>query len=143
MNYPVREFIQLLGAHTVPRLTITIDDEQSQLLDDLSGEGGEYDSKSEAVRDFIQAGKEHRELQTEIDTLRDRLEAREERIDELESQLRKRSNIEDKIEDLPDKIRGNETYNERRQRKLDRATPMQRLKWKITGVPIDMDSDDE
>lgn len=121
----------------MPRLTITIDDEQSDLLDDLTGEGAEYDSKSAAVRDFIQAGRERRELQTEIDTLRDRLDAREQRIDELESQLRKRSNIEEKIEDLPDKIRGNETYNERRQRKLDRATPIQRLKWRITGVPID------
>ncbi len=121
----------------MPRLTITIDDEQSDLLDDLTGEGAEYDSKSAAVRDFIQAGRERRELQTEIDTLRDRLDAREQRIDELESQLRKRSNIEEKIEDLPDKIRGNETYNERRQRKLDRATPIQRLKWKIVGVPVD------
>jgi len=121
----------------MPRLTITIDDDQSELLDEISGEGGEYESKSAAVRDFIQAGEERRELQEEIENLRDRLDSREDRIEELESQLRKRSNIEEKIEDLPDKIRGAETYTERRQRKLDEASITQRLKWRLTGVPVD------
>ena len=97
----------------------------------LESEADAYDvSVSEYVRELIEQGREY-------DELADRLDSREQRIDELESQLRKRSNIEEKIEDLPDKIRGNETYNEKRQRKLDRATPIQRLKWRITGVPID------
>lgn len=121
----------------MPRLTITIDDDQGELLDEISGEGGEYESKSAAVRDFIQAGEERRELQEEIERLRDRLDSREDRIEELESQLRKRSNIEEKIEDLPSKIHGAETYTERRQRKLDEASITQRLKWRLTGVPVD------
>jgi Arc/MetJ-type ribon-helix-helix transcriptional regulator len=125
----------------MPRLTITIDDDQSELLDELTQDGGEYESKSAAVRDFIQAGEERRELQAEIEKLRDRLDSREDRIEELESQLRKRSNIEEKIEDLPDKIRGEETYTERRQRKLDEASITQRLRWKITGVPVDIDDE--
>lgn len=123
----------------MPRLTVTITEEQNDLVEDLSGENGEYESKSAAVRNFIQAGEEREELQAEVERLRDRLESREERIDELESQLRKRSNIEDKIEDLPDKIRDADTYTERRQRKLDQATLGQRLKWRFTGVPVDED----
>lgn len=125
----------------MPRLTVTITEEQNDLVEDLSGENGEYESKSAAVRNFIQAGEEREELQAEVERLRDRLESREERIDELESQLRKRSNIEDKIEDLPDKIRDANTYTERRQRKLDQATLGQRLKWRFTGVPVDIDED--
>lgn len=125
----------------MPRLTVTITEDQNDLVEDLSGENGEYESKSAAVRNFIQAGEEREELQAEVERLRDRLESREERIDELESQLRKRSNIEDKIEDLPDKIRDADTYTERRQRKLDQATLGQRLKWRFTGVPVDIDED--
>ena len=123
----------------MPRLTITIDDDQSELLDKLTQEGGEFESKSAAVRDFIQSGRKHQELQEEVKKLRDRLDSREERIKELEGQLRKRSNIEEKIEDLPDKIRGEPSYMEKRQQKLDQASLGQRLKWKVTGVPIDID----
>lgn len=121
----------------MPRLTVTIDDDQNDLLEAVAGEDGEYESKSAAVRDFIQAGEERRELEAEIQRLRDRLESRNERIDELESQLRKRSNIEDKIEDLPDKIRDADSYSERRLQKLDEASLSQRLVWKLTGVPVD------
>jgi len=126
------------------RLTVTIDDDQSELLEDLTGENGEYESKSAAVRDFIRAGKERQELRDEIERLRDRLETREERINdreerinELESQLRRRSNIEDEIANLPDKIRDEQTYTDRRRRVLDSASAIERLKWRITGVPAD------
>lgn len=111
-------------------LTIRIHEETRESLE---AEADEYDvSVSEYVRDLIEQGREY-------DELADRLEAREARIEELESQLRKRSNIEDKIEDLPDKIRGADSYMERRQRKLDEATLPQRLKWRLTGVPVDAD----
>lgn len=123
----------------MPRLTVTIDDDQNELLEAAAGEDGEYESKSAAVRDFIQAGEERQELEAEIRRLRDRLESRNERIDELESQLRKRSNIEDKIEDLPDKIRDADSYSERRLQKLDEASLSQRIVWKLTGVPVDDD----
>lgn len=123
----------------MPRLTVTIDDDQNELLEAVAGEDGEYESKSAAVRDFIQAGEERQELEAEIRRLRDRLESRNERIDELESQLRKRSNIEDKIEDLPDKIRDADSYSERRLQKLDEASLSQRIVWRLTGVPVDDD----
>ena len=119
----------------MPRLTITITDDQSDLLDDLAGDGGEYESKSAAVREFIQAGEQLEECQAEIEQLRDRLDSREQRIEQLEEQLAKRSNIEQKIEDLPAKLTGRLSYQDRRQRALDAASPIERLKWRVTGVP--------
>jgi chromosome segregation ATPase len=114
-------------------LTIRI---QADTKESLEAEAAEYDvSVSEYVRRLIEKGREYDELQ-------DRLQARENRIEELEGQLSRRSQIEDKIENLPDKIRDRETYQERRQRLLDNATLSERLKWKVTGVPVE-DRDDD
>lgn len=121
------------------KLTVSVSKRQKyelkarQYLDDL-------DSRSAAVRHIIDEYadllSDYDELQTEYEDLHNRYDSREDRIEELESQLRKRSNIEDKIEDLPDKIRS-ESYMEKRQRKLDSASLPERLKWKLTGVPVD------
>ena len=116
----------------MPRLTITIDDDQSELLDELTQEGGKYESKSAAVRDFIQAGKERHELQNELERKKDRIQT-------LEEQLERRHDLKNEIQELPDKVRGEPSYSERRQRKLDQASLGQRLKWKVTGVPADPD----
>lgn len=113
-------------------LTIRIRDDTKKTLEE---EADEYDvSVSEYVRELIEKGREY-------DDLQDRVKSKEDRIDELEEQLSRRSQIEDKIEDLPDKIRDSQTYQERRQRLLDQATVAQRLKWKVTGVPVE-DVDD-
>lgn len=72
-------------------------------------------SRSEYIRNILTD--RHR-----VDELEERLNIREERIDELETQLAERSQIPEKIEDLPDKIRGEMTYQERRQRMLDQAS---------------------
>lgn len=109
-------------------LTIRI---QADTKESLEEEADEYDiSVSEYVRRLIEKGREY-------DELADRLETREERIDELEKQLTERSRVEEKIEELPDKIRGTESYTDRRRRRLDEAGPLQRLRWRITGVPVD------
>jgi DNA repair exonuclease SbcCD ATPase subunit len=114
-------------------LTIRIHEDTKQSLEE---EAAEYDvSVSEYVRQLIEKGREY-------DDLADRLDSREERIAELEAQLSRRSQIEEKIENLPDKMRDAETYQERRQRLLDRASVGQRLKWKLTGVPVDELTDD-
>lgn len=109
-------------------LTIRVREKTRESLEE---EAAEYDvSVSEYVRELIEKGREH-------DDLRERLEAREKRIEELEAQLTERSRVEEKIEDLPDKIRDVESYTERRQRKLDRAGFVTRIRWKVTGVPVD------
>jgi TolA-binding protein len=114
-------------------LTIRIREDTKESLDEEATEYGV--SVSEYVRELIEKGREY-------DDLQERLESREDRINELESQLAKRSQIEDKLEDLPAKIQGRESYQERRQRLIDRASISQRLLWKVTGVPVD-ELDDE
>lgn len=114
-------------------LTIRVRGETKESLEDEADEYGV--SVSEYVRELLEKGREY-------DDLRDRLEAKEDRIDELESQLSRRSQIEDKIEALPDKVRAAESYQERRQKLLDGATVGQRLIWKVTGVPVDRVEDD-
>ena len=91
-------------------------------------------SRSEYVRGILDD--RHR-----IVELEERVERKQARIDELEAQLTERSRVEEKIEELPDKIRGEMTYQERRQRMLDHASFTERLTWKVTGVPVDTDRD--
>jgi Arc/MetJ-type ribon-helix-helix transcriptional regulator len=78
---------------TMTRLTISLDDETETIVEENVGDDGDYESKSEFVRNCIQA-------HTEVERLRDRLETREERIDELEEQLARRSQLEEKIDTL-------------------------------------------
>lgn len=123
------------------KVSVSIEEEHVDMLDDREG----VDSRSAAVRDILDEYEELRteceELRTECEELRTRLDSREDRIDELEEQLAKRSQLEEKIEDLPAKIHDERSYQERRQRMLDQASLTERLKWKVTGVPVD-DSDD-
>jgi Arc/MetJ-type ribon-helix-helix transcriptional regulator len=127
----------------MPRLTITITEDQSELLENISSDDGEYESKSAAVRDFIQAGEQEHDLHEEIARLEERLDSRENRINELEEQLARRSQLEEKVENLPAKIRERESYQERRQRMLDEASLGQRIKWKVTGVPVEQESEQD
>jgi DNA repair exonuclease SbcCD ATPase subunit len=107
----------------------------TDLLEELDEEADEAGvSRSEHVRDV---------LRTRADTneLRDRIEQKEDRIQQLEEQLARRSQLEEKIEALPDRVRDLEGYQEKRQRMLDEASLATRLRWKVTGVPVDEDPD--
>jgi DNA repair ATPase RecN len=139
-------------------ITLKVEAETREQLDSEADERG-FDSRSSYLREIIhrrdEADELQKEHQQELEELRDeheteieelnqelaavqnRLESRETRIEELEQQLARRSQIEEKIESLPDKIRDRESYQERRQRMLDQASLAQRLKWKVTGVPVD------
>jgi Arc/MetJ-type ribon-helix-helix transcriptional regulator len=75
------------------RLTTSLDDETESIVEDNVGDNGEYESKSEFVRNCILA-------HTEVEDLRDRLDTREERIEELEQQLARRSQLEEKVDTL-------------------------------------------
>ncbi len=37
----------------MPKLIISISEEKNQILEEISGENGKYNSKSEAIEDFI------------------------------------------------------------------------------------------
>lgn len=54
----------------MPRLTATVDEDHAALIEELSGDGGQYASKSEAVRACIQAYERVSELEVENDRLR-------------------------------------------------------------------------
>jgi metal-responsive CopG/Arc/MetJ family transcriptional regulator len=102
-----------------------------ELLAELEAEADEAGvSRSEYIRDVLRT-REH------TDALRDRIADKEARIDQLEAQLARRSQVQQQIEALPDKLRETQqSYQERRQRLLDEASLAQRLKWKLTGVPV-------
>jgi len=122
------------------KLSVSLTTDHVDDLDERQ-ERDDIGSRSAALREILDEYEEMRTqyeaLRTECEDLRTRLESRENRIDELETQLSRRSQLEEKVEDLPDKIRGQESYQERRQRKIDQASLAQRLKWKVTGVPVE------
>jgi antitoxin component of RelBE/YafQ-DinJ toxin-antitoxin module len=118
-------------------LTIRIREETKESLEDEAAEYGV--SVSEYVRELIDKGREYDDLEV-------RLESREERIETLEAQIAETRNIESKIDDLrdlPDIVRNQESYTERRQRMLDQASVVQRMKWKVTGVPVNETEDEQ
>lgn len=54
----------------MPRLTVNLDDDQYALIEEKTGEGGEYESKSEAVRNFIRRGERVEDLERELERAR-------------------------------------------------------------------------
>lgn len=66
----------------MPRLTVTLDEDLIELIEEKSGDGGEYESKSEAVRSLIRDGERAEELKRKAERLerekRQILEQREE-----------------------------------------------------------------
>jgi len=89
----------------MPRTQTTIRLEE-QLIEDLDSEAEEKGiSRSEYIRQILRERGESEELREEIDTLTQRLESREERIEELEQQLTRRSQIEEKVEEVALEVR--------------------------------------
>ena len=82
----------------MPRLTVTISDEHERILERQADGGGAYRSKSEVVRECIEAHQRVEDLseqlaclEAEVELLRDQrdtLKQKAARVDELESQLR-------------------------------------------------------
>jgi len=80
-------------------LTIRIQSETRESLEETAEERDV--SVSEYIRELIEKGREY-------DGLEERLEAREDRIDQLEEQLAKRSQIEEKVDVLANRVEGTE-----------------------------------
>lgn len=104
----------------MPRLTVTITEEQDELLEEITGDGGEYESKSAAVRDFISSGDERHELRQKVDRL----------------QNEKRTIIQQR-EEHQSLVRYVEEERSLQQRREERETApvWQRLKWWVVGAP--------
>jgi chromosome segregation ATPase len=123
------------------KVSVSLEPEHVDRLDERQEEDG-VDSRSAALRDILdeyeEIHTEYEELRTEYEDLRTRLDSREERIDDLEEQLAKRSQIEEKVDVLAERVEESQlTYAEKRQRMIDRASVAERLRWKVTGVPVE------
>lgn len=79
-------------------ITVRVSDDLLDDVDEAADEAGV--SRSEYVRERLRERDEVEELNQEVKRLQDRLEAREERIDALEEQLARRSQIEEKVDTL-------------------------------------------
>lgn len=96
---------------TMAKESITIRLE-GDLIDRLEAEADDEGvSRSEHIREILREQGERRELEEEIDTLRDRLETREERIETLEEQLARRSQIEERVEEVALEVREDREEN--------------------------------
>jgi Arc/MetJ-type ribon-helix-helix transcriptional regulator len=72
-----------------------------ELVKELDAESDEQDvSRSEYIRETLQDRHETDELREEVSDLRDRLDAREKRVSELETQLARRSEIVENVDPL-------------------------------------------
>lgn len=127
------------------KVSVSLEPSHIDLLDERQEEG-DAGSRSAALRDTLDEYEdlhtEYETLRTECEDLRTRLESREQRIDDLEEQLARRSQIEEKVDVLAERVEESQlTYAERRQRMIDRASLAQRLRWKVTGVPVEEQDD--
>lgn len=102
------------------RLTITVTDEQAALLEELSDDDGQYESKSAAVRNFIQTGERVAELEREVERLN-----RERR-----QLLEQRAEHDDLVRYAEDQREQEQNARERR-----RKPAWTRAWWWLTGEP--------
>lgn len=69
----------------MPRITVSVSDEQDARLAELAGDDGPYESKSEAMRSFIGSDERVRELEQEVERLnRERRQLLEQRSENKE-----------------------------------------------------------
>lgn len=97
------------------RITFSAPAELAEEIDARTGEDGEFDSQSEAVRELVRAGLEAEEMEQEIETL-------ENRLDDLRRQMVARDDIEEKVDVLA-------TQMEEQQRQADAPFFVRWVRW--------------
>ena len=83
--------------------TIRLEEELIEDLDEEAEDAGI--SRSEYIRQILRERRESEILQDRLETTLERLESREERIQELEDQLARRSQLESKVEEVALEVR--------------------------------------
>jgi Arc/MetJ-type ribon-helix-helix transcriptional regulator len=79
------------------RLTVTLSDELAEFIEEESGDDGEFESKSAAVRHYIERGQDAEDLENEVEVL-------EARLDDLRRQLYERDDVEEKVDILAKRL---------------------------------------
>lgn len=108
------------------RVTVSITDEVEAVIEEKVGDGGEYDSKSEFVRECIQ-----------------QYEDRNERVAELEQEVERLRNEKQTLIEQREENQALVRYveDERRVEQQWRETPMwTRVKWRVFGMPSEPSS---
>jgi len=107
--------IQLL---TMGRLTISISDDERELIEQNVGDGGSYESKSAFVRECINQYEHSQQLEATVNDLR--------------RQLREANRRNDEMQELAEYVdREKQLQLEERQRR--RAPLLKRIEWLIFG----------
>lgn len=132
----------------MPRITVTISDELDEVLEDKSGDEGEFGSKSEMMRYLAEHGRDAEELQQRVDELEDELEAVREQRDQLQERVGDLDDLERKVERLQNEKRmllaereekaelARYVEDERETQQRWREAPMwTRMKWRVVGMP--------
>ena len=106
----------------MPRITVSVSDEQAERIEDLAGEDGPCSSKSEVMRYFIQRSQEADDLERENDRLH-----------------RERRQLLDQREERNELVQYAEGQRNQDQRARKRRTKpvWTRTWWWITGEPLD------
>lgn len=101
------------------RITVSIEPEQLDLIDEISGEGGPCDNRSESMRHVIAEYEKDRDLQQQVKDLEARLdesrnrEIARDRTQEEIAQLREEIRSEERDSDAPFFIRWYRWYRSR------------------------------
>lgn len=106
------------------RVTVSVNEQEEEIIEKNVGEGGEYESRSEFVRECI---KEY--------------EKRNERVEELENEVDRLRNEKQAIIQEREEKKELVKYVERERTVSEqwrRASLKQRVKWKIFGMPEDI-----
>ena len=108
------------GSARMPRITVSVSDEQAERIEDLASEDGPHSSKSEVMRYFIQRSQEADDLERENDRLH-----------------RERRQLLDQREERNELVRYAEDQREQEQRVRERRQQpaWTRAWWWLTGEP--------
>jgi Arc/MetJ-type ribon-helix-helix transcriptional regulator len=125
----------------MPRITVSISDEQDAMLDDLSGASNPYPSKSAAVRAFLD-GDEGVQRSDAVSDERDELAERVTKIEQENERLhRERRQLLEQREENQELVayaeeqRSIERRRADREERRERAPVWRRAKWWVLGGP--------
>lgn len=119
-------------------ISLRLNDEILESIDEEAKE--KRVSRSEYIRDTLEARHESDVLRADLDELQTEYETLKTKYDELQRQLAAVNSRQDDVTELVEFVeeqRDLTRYQERRQRQLDKANILTRWKWKVTGVPVE------
>jgi Arc/MetJ-type ribon-helix-helix transcriptional regulator len=91
------------------RITVSIESEQIDLIDTLSGDDAPYENKSECMREIIRKYENERQLEEKVEELEDGLQSKEAQLEESRRREIARDNTEQKIDVLREEFQQENT----------------------------------